>query len=168
MAQARPLWSAGGEGKPIDGNDVCREQLSSGMAWYTGTTSTSWPRNIEPDTGTEEDVTSSQKTGHLEAGKNWRYFPDGGRSQMKKSKFTEERIAFTLHQADTGTSIEEVYRPHVVKRTRPVTADLALLFGKALGQSPQYWLNLQTTYDLKIAEHKIRARLEAVSELESA
>jgi len=87
---------------------------------------------------------------------------------MKKSKFTEERIAFTLHQADTGTSIEEVYRPHVVKRTRPVTADLALLFGKALGQSPQYWLNLQTTYDLKIAEHKIRARLEAVSELQSA
>ena len=32
---------------------------------------------------------------------------------------------------------------HVVKGTRPVTAELALLFGRAFGQSPQHWLNLQ-------------------------
>jgi putative transposase len=29
---------------------------------------------------------------------------------MKKSKFTEEQIAFALHQADTGTYVEEVCR----------------------------------------------------------
>jgi putative transposase len=29
---------------------------------------------------------------------------------MKKSKFTEEQIAFALHQADTGVSVEEVCR----------------------------------------------------------
>ena len=29
---------------------------------------------------------------------------------MKKSKFTEEQIAFALKQAETGTSIEEVCR----------------------------------------------------------
>ena len=29
---------------------------------------------------------------------------------MKKSKFTVEQIAFALHQADTGTSVEEVCR----------------------------------------------------------
>jgi len=57
---------------------------------------------------------------------------------------------------------------HVVKGARPVTAELALLFGRALGQSPQYWLNLQAAYDLKVAERLIRARLRAVSELESA
>jgi addiction module HigA family antidote len=57
---------------------------------------------------------------------------------------------------------------HVVKGTRPVTAELALLFGRALGQSPQYWLNLQAAYDLKIAKREIGARLKAVSELESA
>ena len=57
---------------------------------------------------------------------------------------------------------------HVVKATRPVTAELALLFGRALGQSPQYWLNLQAAYDLKIAEREIGARLKAVSVLKSA
>lgn len=56
---------------------------------------------------------------------------------------------------------------HVVKGARPVTAELALLFGRALSQSAQYWLNLQATYDLKIAERQIRAQLRAVSELES-
>ena len=29
---------------------------------------------------------------------------------MKKSKFTEERIAFALRQADAGTKVEEVCR----------------------------------------------------------
>jgi antitoxin HigA-1 len=49
--------------------------------------------------------------------------------------------------------------------TRPVTAKLALLFGRALGQSPQYWLNLQATYDLKAAEAAIGRQLQAITEL---
>jgi len=57
---------------------------------------------------------------------------------------------------------------HVVNTARPVTAELALLFAKALGQSPQYWLNLQASYDLKLAEKQIGARLRSVSELEPA
>jgi len=42
---------------------------------------------------------------------------------------------------------------HVVKGTRPVTAELALLFAKAFEQTPQYWLNLKT------AEKNIANRL---------
>ena len=57
---------------------------------------------------------------------------------------------------------------HVVKGARPVTAELALLFGRAFGQSPQYWLNLQAAYDLKLAERAIANQLKRVSELEAA
>jgi addiction module HigA family antidote len=57
---------------------------------------------------------------------------------------------------------------HVVKGARPVTAELALLFGRALGQSPQYWLNLQAAYDLRMAERAIGSRLRAVAELAPA
>jgi addiction module HigA family antidote len=57
---------------------------------------------------------------------------------------------------------------HVVTGTRPVTAELALLFGQAFGQSPQFWLNLQTTYDLRIAEKQMGSRLKAVPELKAA
>jgi antitoxin HigA-1 len=51
---------------------------------------------------------------------------------------------------------------HIIKGTRPVTAELALLFGRALDQSPQYWLNLQASYDLKTAEAAIGGRLAGV------
>lgn len=51
---------------------------------------------------------------------------------------------------------------HIVNGARPVTAELALLFGRALGQSPQYWLNLQADYDLKRAAATYGERLQAV------
>jgi addiction module HigA family antidote len=57
---------------------------------------------------------------------------------------------------------------HVVKGTRPVTAELALLFGKAFGQTPQYWLNLQAAYDLKLAQRAMGGRLKAISEMAAA
>ena len=51
---------------------------------------------------------------------------------------------------------------HVVKGTRPVTAELALLFGRAFEQSPRYWLNLQSDHDLKVAGTKIGPRLRTI------
>jgi addiction module HigA family antidote len=51
---------------------------------------------------------------------------------------------------------------HVVKGTRPVTAELALLFGRAFEQSPQYWLNLQSDHDLEVAGTRIGSRLRAI------
>lgn len=35
-------------------------------------------------------------------------------------------------------------------------------FGRAFNQSPQYWLNLQATYDLKIAETSLGKLLTQV------
>ena len=57
---------------------------------------------------------------------------------------------------------------HIVNATRPVTAELALLFGRVFGQTPQYWLNLQAAHDLKTAERGIRARLRALRPLAPA
>lgn len=54
---------------------------------------------------------------------------------------------------------------HIINGDRPVTAELALLFGKAFGQTPQYWLNLQAAFDLRVAEERIGARLVDMSEL---
>lgn len=54
---------------------------------------------------------------------------------------------------------------HVIKGSRPVTAELALLFGRAFGQAPQYWLNLQATFDLKTAEQTMTKQLRSIEEL---
>jgi addiction module HigA family antidote len=57
---------------------------------------------------------------------------------------------------------------HLLKGDRPVTAEMALRLGRALGQAPQYWLNLQTSYDLKLAQTEMKDSLLAVRELTTA
>jgi len=54
---------------------------------------------------------------------------------------------------------------HVINGARPVTAELALLFGKALGQSPEYWLNLQIAFDLANARNAVSSRLKRLRPL---
>lgn len=57
---------------------------------------------------------------------------------------------------------------HVIKGTRPVTAELALLFGKAFGQTPTYWMNLQTGYELKTVEKTLAQKVRRVQPLSQA
>ncbi|MBT5111215.1 MAG: HigA family addiction module antidote protein [Rhodospirillaceae bacterium] len=49
---------------------------------------------------------------------------------------------------------------------RNVTADTALRLGKWFGMSPAFWLNLQKSYDLKIAEQEIGADIENIPTLD--
>ena len=76
-----------------------------------------------------------------------------------------EELGISQAQFARAIGVSPMRISHVVKGARPVTAELALLFGRALDQSPQYWLNLQATYDLKTAERSIGKQLSAVAEL---
>lgn len=51
---------------------------------------------------------------------------------------------------------------HVIHGKRPVTAELAVLFGRAFSQTPQFWMNLQTGYDLKVAEKSLSRRVSTL------
>jgi addiction module HigA family antidote len=42
----------------------------------------------------------------------------------------------------------------ILKCKSPINDQLALSFGNYFGQSKQYWLNLQTAYDLKVNSSK--------------
>ena len=81
---------------------------------------------------------------------------------------TLEELSVSQAQFARTIGVAPVRISQVLKGTRPVTAELALLFGRALGQSPQYWLNLQAAYDLKLAERTIGTRLNSITELLSA
>jgi len=47
----------------------------------------------------------------------------------------------------------------ILNGKRGITADTALRLGRRLGTSPRFWMNLQTRYDLTMAEQKLGARL---------
>jgi addiction module HigA family antidote len=79
-----------------------------------------------------------------------------------------EELRISQAQFARAIGVSAMRISHVINGARPVTAELALLIGKSLGQSPQYWLSLQADYDLKLAEKAIRAQLRAVAELPTA
>ena len=48
----------------------------------------------------------------------------------------------------------------IIKGERAITADTALRLGRYFQMSPQFWLNLQSHYDLEQTEYKLGARLD--------
>ena len=48
----------------------------------------------------------------------------------------------------------------IVHGKRAITADTALRLGRFFGMSPQFWLNLQTRYDLEVTEDLLANRLD--------
>lgn len=50
----------------------------------------------------------------------------------------------------------------IVHGKRAVTADTALRLGKFFGTSAQFWLNLQTQYDLDLAQDRIPEQIAAI------
>jgi antitoxin HigA-1 len=57
---------------------------------------------------------------------------------------------------------------HVINGSRPITAEVAVLFGRAFGQTPDYWINLQAGYDLKNAQKALAARMKEIRPLVKA
>jgi addiction module HigA family antidote len=64
----------------------------------------------------------------------------------------------------TGISPNRI--AEIVNNRRRITADTALRLGLYFGNSPEFWLNLQGHYDLKMARRNLKAedarRIKAV------
>ena len=56
----------------------------------------------------------------------------------------------------------------IVHGKRAITADTALRLAKFFGMSPQFWLGLQTQYDLDVAEDKVFSELEQIQTINVA
>ena len=56
----------------------------------------------------------------------------------------------------------------IVHGKRAVTADTALRLGKYFGVSEQFWLNLQTQYDLDVAADRLSKQIDAITPLRVA
>jgi len=48
----------------------------------------------------------------------------------------------------------------IVNEHRRITADTALRFARYFKNSPTFWMNLQTRFDLEVAEDQIAAKVE--------
>ena len=65
-----------------------------------------------------------------------------------------------------GVSRQTLY--DIINEKQPVTAKMALRLGKLCGNGPNIWLNLQSRYDMKIAEAELGDALDAIPFLQAA
>ena len=50
----------------------------------------------------------------------------------------------------------------LAREETPITADTALRLGKYFGTTPSFWMNLQTRYDLEMAEDATAADIKRI------
>jgi addiction module HigA family antidote len=72
---------------------------------------------------------------------------------LKPMTITQYRLA-----KDIGVPPRRINE--IVKGQRAITADTALRLGRYFGLAPQFWLNLQSHYDLEKVEERLGGRLE--------
>ena len=72
---------------------------------------------------------------------------------IKPMNLSQNRLAI-----DIGVDARRINE--IVLGRRSVTADTALRLARFFGNSPQFWLGLQTQYDLDVAEDQLGKRLD--------
>ena len=74
---------------------------------------------------------------------------------LKPMGITQNRLAMDIH-----VPAPRIYA--IVKGTRSITADTALRLGKYFRTGPEFWLNLQSNYDLCVAALESQKEIDAI------
>ena len=78
--------------------------------------------------------------------------------EMLKEEFLAE-YELSQNQLAKAVGISPNRITEIVNNRRRIKANTALRFGLYFGNSPEFWLNLQTHYDLKLALRKLKPQL---------
>lgn len=75
---------------------------------------------------------------------------------LKPMGISQYRLAKAIARPQSAVS-------GIVNGRRSITAEMAWLLGQALGTTAQFWLNLQTTYDLRTIDTSKLPHVEALA-----
>jgi antitoxin HigA-1 len=83
---------------------------------------------------------------------------------MTPGRFLEleflEPLGMTSYALAKAIGVDPPRMYKIVAGDRAITADTALRLARYFGTSPQYWLNLQTHYDLEVEEDRVGESIE--------
>jgi addiction module HigA family antidote len=74
------------------------------------------------------------------------------KGEMEELGLSARQLALALHVPTNRVTA-------LLNETRALTADTALRLARYFGTSPEFWLNLQTAYDLRRAQQKDGTRI---------
>lgn len=73
-----------------------------------------------------------------------------------------EPMGITRYRVAKAIGVQQRRIDEICAGERAITADTAVRLGLAFGMEPQFWLNLQTQYDLEVIERDQGAQLAEV------
>lgn len=65
-----------------------------------------------------------------------------------------EPLSLTISEVANDIGVSRKTLSKIINERGGITPDMALRLSKALNTSAEFWLNLQTNYDLWVASHK--------------
>ncbi|MDB5574455.1 MAG: plasmid maintenance system antidote protein family [Tardiphaga sp.] len=71
-------------------------------------------------------------------------------------------MALSAYAVARACGVPRTRIERVMREETPVTADTALRLGKYFGTTPGFWMNLQTQYDLEVAEDASAAAIAGI------
>lgn len=78
--------------------------------------------------------------------------------EILKSEFLDE-LDLTAYAFSKAIGMNRSGVSDIVNGERAITAETALRFARFFGNSPQFWLNLQDEYDLRMADRRVGRRI---------
>jgi addiction module HigA family antidote len=72
-----------------------------------------------------------------------------------------KRLGTSQYALAKALGVPEIRISELVRGKRAITPDTALRLARYFGTSAEFWLGMQTTYDLQLARERIGSKIEA-------
>lgn len=79
-----------------------------------------------------------------------------------------EPFGITQHKLAVAIRVPPRRINEIVHGKRAITADTALRLGKYFGIDAQFWLNVQSRYEIEVAQDRLADEIEAIKPLQVA
>jgi addiction module HigA family antidote len=90
--------------------------------------------------------------------------------EILKEEFLDP-MGVTVYRLSRGTGLSQTRLSQIIKGERSITAETALKLGKFFNVPAEFWMNLQSLYDIEEAQKQYRKELNSIhsiQELKSA
>ena len=77
-----------------------------------------------------------------------------------------EGFGITHHKLAVSIGVPPRRINEIVHGKRAITADTALRLGRYFGVEPQFWLNLQSRYELELAQERVADQVNEITPLQ--
>ncbi len=87
--------------------------------------------------------------------------------EVLKEEFLDP-MGITPYALAKGIFVDPPRIAAIIQGKRKITADTAMRFSRFFGTTPEFWLNMQSRYDLEVIKEKKETELSKISQYHKA